>query len=284
MIQLRHPHAEIFVPDGSPAEVALGRTTHMAVVAHPDDAEIMAISGILACFQRDDKWFTSCVVTDGAGSPRLGVYEKYTNEQMIVVRRSETKKAAILGGYSAAALLQWPSKVAKDPAARDVVEDLKDLVVAAKPEIMYCHNIADKHDTHVASALRLITALRELPAEVRPKKLYGGEVWRDLDWLADDEKVVSPLTDHDNLAQALLAVFDSQVIGGKRYDLATVGRRRANATYWESHGVDVADYLDFAMDLTPLIEDTSIDINDFLQERIDRFAADVAAKLGKLLP
>jgi LmbE family N-acetylglucosaminyl deacetylase len=283
MPNLRHPNAEFFVPDGTDADAALARTTHMAVVAHPDDCEIMAISGILECFQQDDKWFTSIVVTDGKGSPRLGVYERYTDDEMVAVRRQETKKAAVLGGYSATGLLQWSSKVTKDPVAREVIDDLKDLVLAAKPEVMYCHNLADKHDTHVASALRLIAALRELPAEDRPKTLYGGEVWRDLDWLTDNEKIVFKLTEHDGLAQALLAVFDSQVVGGKRYDLATMGRRRANATYWESHGVDVADYLDFSMDLTPLIADPSLDIKDYLQDRINRFAADVAERLGKLL-
>jgi LmbE family N-acetylglucosaminyl deacetylase len=283
MLKLRHPNAEVFVPDGAPVDEALARTTHMAVVAHPDDAEIMGLSGILDCFQRDDKWFTSVVVTDGAGSPRLGVYERYTDDEMILVRRGETRKAAVLGGYSATALLQWPSKTTRAPAARDIVDDLKDLVLAARPDVIYCHNLADKHDTHVASALRLLTALRELPADARPKTLYGGEVWRDLDWLVDDEKVVFDLTGHDNLAQALLALFDSQVVGGKRYDLATMGRRRANATYWESHGVDVADYLDFAMDLTPLVADPSLDINDYIQGHINRFAADVSARLGKLL-
>ena len=33
----------------------------------------------------------------------------------------------------------------------------------------------------------------------------------------------------------------SQICGGKRYDLATLGRRLANATYAESHGTDVVE-------------------------------------------
>jgi len=40
----------------------------------------------------------------------------------------------------------------------------------------------------------------------------------------------------ENLQFALLGVFESQIAGGKRYDLALMGRRRANATYFESHG------------------------------------------------
>ncbi len=61
--------------------------------------------------------------------------------------------------------------------------------------------------------------------------MYGCEVWRDLDWLNDDEKVLLDCSQHQNIARALSSVFDSQIIGGKRYDLAVEGRRAANATF-----------------------------------------------------
>lgn len=67
--------AQIFVPDGLPAEAALARTTHLAFGAHQDDLEIMAIEGILTCFQQEAQWFSGVVVTDGRGSPRSGVYQ-----------------------------------------------------------------------------------------------------------------------------------------------------------------------------------------------------------------
>ena len=47
------PTAEVFVPDGLPIEIALTRTTHLAVSAHQDDIEIMAASAILECFQQE---------------------------------------------------------------------------------------------------------------------------------------------------------------------------------------------------------------------------------------
>ena len=34
--------AEIYIPDGMPAEQALARTTHLCLAAHQDDIEIMA--------------------------------------------------------------------------------------------------------------------------------------------------------------------------------------------------------------------------------------------------
>lgn len=275
--------AEVFVPDGLPAEEALARTTHMAIGAHQDDIEIMACDGILKCFQRDDKWFCGVVVTNGSGSPRDALYKDYTDEAMQVVRRKEQKKAAVVGEYGAQVLLDYPSAAVKDGSNKNPVEDIALVLKAAKPEVVYTHNLADKHDTHVAVALRVIEAIRDLPAVERPQRLYGCETWRDLDWMVDGDKVAFDCSAHENLQAALLGVFDSQISGGKRYDLATMGRRRANATYYASHDVDVATGMVFAMDLTPLIKDPTKTIQTYVQEFIDRFAQEVAERLARLL-
>ena len=168
-----------------------------------------------------------------------------------------------------------------DPVLLEIA-DLKHLLMAAKPRVVYTHNLADKHDTHVATALRVIRALRELPQAARPERLYGCEVWRALDWMNDEDKVVFNVEAHENLAAALLDVFDSQICGGKRYDLATMGRRRANATYFASHGVDESTSLNFGMDLTPLVENEQLDVGQYAQAFIDRFAAEVSSRLAKL--
>ena len=86
--------------------------------------------------------------------------------------------------------------------------------------------------------MRAIAALRMVRNETRPSKVYGCEVWRDLDWLPDAEKQALGVSERSNIAAALVGVFDSQVSGGKRYDLATAGRRLAHATYFASHGTD----------------------------------------------
>ena len=88
---------------------------------------------------------------------------------------------------------------------------------------------------------------------------------------------------HENLAAALNGVFDSQIAGGKRYDLATLGRRRANATFFESHATDKTTQLAFGMDLTPLVADESLEIAGYVCGLIDRFKADVTQRLNKRL-
>jgi LmbE family N-acetylglucosaminyl deacetylase len=274
--------ATLFIPDGLSPEKALMRTTHMAISAHQDDIEIMAAEPILSCFQQPDLWFSAIVMSDGRGSPRDDLYKDYSDEDMRVVRMKEQKKAAIIGEYATLVQLDYPSRVIKDAKNKQPVEDLLLILNEALPRFVYTHNLADKHDTHVATALRVIKALRRLPAAERPEKLYGCEVWRSLDWLLDSDKVAFNLSSHENLQAALLGIFDSQICGGKRYDLASMGRRKANATYFETHGLDTATGLSFGMDLTPLIEDEEKPINHFVQEYITRFAQAVADSLTRL--
>lgn len=271
-----------YIPDGTDEETGISRTTHLAISAHQDDVEFMAYAPIAECFGQKDKHFGAIIVTDGAGSPRSGLYADYTDEEMKAVRIVEQKKAAFVGEYSFLAMLGYPSKAVKDAKNEKVVEELAALIRRARPKYLYTHNLADKHDTHVATALRVIAALRKLAPEERPEKVYGCEVWRDLDWLCDEEKVYLDCGAHPNLMRCLSAVFDSQIVGGKRYDLAAEGRRLANATFSASHACDTYEALNYAMDLTPLMDET-IDIVAYIVKFIDRFKGEVEETIGNFL-
>ncbi len=283
MTKFKLDTAELFVPDGLKAQAALARTTHMAVGAHQDDLEIMAIEGILRCFRREGQWFTGVTVTNGRGwSPRDDLYQDYTDEEMRATRNAEQKTAAMIGEYAAQVLLDYPSSAVKDSSNNNVMDDIIQLLQATRPQIVYTHNLADKHDTHVAVALKVIQAIRSLAPTERPRRLYGCEVWRDLDWMVDQDKVALDCSTHKSLQAALLGVFDSQISGGKRYDLASLGRRRANATYHTTHDTDVSTSLSFAMDLTPLIQNQDKDVRLYVQEFVNRFAQDVYERLDRL--
>lgn len=281
-MQFHNPHADVFVPDGLEAAAALVRTTHLGVSAHQDDLEIMAYHGIAQCFGRSDRWFTGVVITNGAGSPRAGLYGHYTDEEMQQVRLREQRKAAYVGEYSCVIQLGYSSSAVKDPGNHAVLEDLTAILRIAQPDVVYLHNLADKHDTHVGAALRAITALRALREEYRPRKVYGCEVWRDLDWLPDEDKQALPVSAQSNIAASLVGIYDSQVSGGKRYDLATTGRRLAHATYYASHATDVETALTYAMDLTPLIEDPDLPVAAYVLRFIDKLRAEVESRLKKL--
>ena len=281
-MKFSHPAADVFVPDSGVApEAALARTTHLCVAAHQDDIEIMAYHGIADCFGQPDKWFSGVIVTNGAGSSRTGIYGSYTDAQMQAVRLQEQRKAAAVGEYSIQIQLSHPSSAVKDKANVAVQSDLASIVAAAGADVVYLHQPADKHDTHIGVLAHSLAALRQLPADRRPKRVLGCEVWRDLDWMVDTDKQVLDTGRFPNLAMALVGVFDSQITGGKRYDLATAGRRMAHATYHTSHATDQFQGITWAMDLTPLVQDPTLSIAEFTDQYIERFRRDVAARLAK---
>jgi len=283
MINLKNKKADIFVPDGTPIEKALKRTTHIAIGAHQDDIEIMAYHGIEACFGNKKLWFGGITVTDGSGSPRAGIYGNYTDDQMKRVRLLEQRKAAYVGEYSFQIQLGYKSKDVKNPENRNIIKDLIEILSKTSINTIYLHNPADKHDTHVAVMLKSIEAIRNLsPQKIKNiKKVYGCETWRDLDWMMDDRKVVLPTSIHENLASALVSIYDSQIAGGKRYDLATLSRRFANATYLSTHEVDIYKSVTYAMDLTPLIKNKDLSIQEYVKNEILLFLKDVEQRINK---
>ncbi len=283
MMNLYHDTGEIFIPDGKPESLALRRVTHLGIGAHQDDLEFMAYAGILACIAREDQWFGGVTCTNGAGSSRSGAYAGYSDEQLMEIRRREQNAAAVIGRYGVMIQLDYPSSAVKNREDPSLKSDLLQILTATQPEVVYTHNPADKHDTHIAVMIAAIQAMRELSPTQRPLQVIGCEVWRDLDWLLDEDKVVMDVSGRNHLAAALNEVFDSQISSGKRYDLAIAGRRSANATFMNSHATDSADQLIFGMDLTPLVVDESLDIPDYVCDFIEKFHADVRGKLeGRL--
>lgn len=282
-MKFHQPHAELFIPDHAPLTDALTRVTHLGIGAHQDDLEFMAFHGILSCFARDDRWFAGVTCTNGSGSSRTGPYAAFTDAEMMSIRKKEQNTAAVVGGYAAMLQLDYPSSAVKNSDDAPLVEDLLQFLRATQPEVVYTHNPADKHETHIGVTISALKAMRLLPPNERPKQVIGCEVWRNLDWLADSSKVLMDVSGRDNLAAALNGIFDSQIAGGKRYDLATLGRRAANATFFDSHATDDSTQVIFGMDLTPIIHDESLDIVEHVCVFIEAFQNDVREKLTKRL-
>lgn len=279
-MRLSHPDHNLFIPDDASLVEALPRTTHLGIGAHQDDLEFMALHGILACFRRDDRWFGGVTCTAGSGSARSGAFLHCSDDEMKRVRAEEQTKAAAVGEYSFVAQLGHPSQAAKeDTQRRAMADDLEAILRKARPEIVYTHNPFDKHPTHVGVFLATLDALRRLPEAMRPRQVLGCEVWRGLDWLPDDLKTRLDVSHHPELAEALFGVFKSQISGGKRYDQAVEGRRRANATFFDSHAIDDAARIDYAIDLTPLIMDSTLSPKRFAASILQRLVISVTERL-----
>ena len=146
---------ETFVPDGLPVEAALKRITHLGIGAHPDDLEFMAFHGIIAGYEK--RSFGGVVCTDGAGSPGAG-------EEIIALRRQEQDRAATIGRYGV--MIQLGHKSRELTGLRD---ELKEILAATRPQVVYAHNPADKHPTHIAVLRAALEAMREHP----PPRVIG---------------------------------------------------------------------------------------------------------------
>lgn len=267
-----------FVPDGASLNEALVRTTHLGIGAHPDDLEFMAFHGIAACYDRDEEWFGAVICAGGTGSLRKSARGKTGSDSIAAMRWAEQKAAASIGRYSFALRLPYSSQQVRRVAPM-LVQDLKTVLQAARPEIIYTHNPADKHPTHVGVCMAVLSAIRMLPKAERPRRVLGCEMWRGLDWLPDRDKVVLDVSANPRLARSLARVFMSQIGDGKRYDLAVEGRMRANATFLDPRAPDKMDKAWYAMDLTPLVRNDDLDVTTFVMGAVQRFSDQVERAL-----
>lgn len=282
----------------------------MAIGAHQDDIEIMALDGIFKG-QSKDASFTAVVLADGAGCPKNQKYANLSPIEIMELRIGEQKKASEIGRYNALYLLKKSSKEIKEQglalsftdsgktwltkaesqnaedkkpvtenqsgvAENEIVQQIRQILLKnPKLDTLYIHNLCDKHPTHVSAAKLALFAVLSLPFECRPQRVVGCEVWRSLDWLNDEDKVVFNL-DNPKLAQQLLAVYESQN-SAKSYDLGAKGRRLANATFGESHSQNDASEIWLGMDLTALILPNAPSVSDFLKDKIRNFEISVLA-------
>ena len=275
-----YTNIDLFIPDQISPPEAKARTSHLGIGAHQDDLEFMAFHGIATSYGQIGAWFSGITCTDGSGSARSGAFADKTDAEMQTIRADEQRRAAKIGQYSYVEQLGFTSAAIKDPATRGkLVDQLEQNLICTQPEVLYTHNPADKHASHVAVFHAVIEALLRIPPYSRPKRVYGCEVWRDLDWLEPEDKIAIDVSAYPEWAEKLHACFASQIAGGKDYGKAVIGRRRANATFYDSHSVDTLDQLWFAMDLTPLIEDDAPTVKAFVEAKIERFRSSVTDQL-----
>ena len=277
-----NPNVEVFVPDGKKSPDCSNRTTYLTIAAHPDDIELMSSHEIIKCINDSVKWFGGVVLTDGTGSARSGMYSQYDDQQMKSIRAKEQKKAAFLGEYSIQYLMNYTSKQVKEEN-NGLIEDLQNIILSTSPKIVYTHSIFDRHETHRATAIKVIQAIRSLPEKYKPQKIYGCEVWGSLDWVPNEYKMVFKYNNHENLLTSLVNLYDSQINGGKEYGEAIMGRRKANAVFHEMQAIENNILSSFAIDLTELICNSNMNILEYANIYIDRFKEEMLNQIKKMV-
>ena len=256
---------------------------YLCICAHQDDNEIMAMDGVLKGIRSRNYSFALVVTAEGGGSARTGEFKDYTDEMMKAVRIKEQQEASEIGRYHSLYLLNYPSKDIKDKNNKDIVEEYKAIIKELRPEVIYTHSVLDKHHTHLGVAVKVIEAIRELDKEYQPKVFYGCEVWRGLDWISDERKIGFDLSKNVKFQKKILDVFKSQIAGGKEYTKASLGRRYANATYFQSHSVDTYKLVNYGIDMMPLIKDKDLSIQAFALSFVDDLRNEISNELDRLI-
>jgi len=281
-MKFSQPNADLFLPSGGTSPEALASTTHLGIGAHADDLEILAFPGITECLNHSTQRFSGVVVTNGAGAPRSGPYSQTPDTDLIRLRQEEQRQAAKLGHYASVIQLGFSSAEVRQSPNPTLVADLLLILKATQPRVVYLHNPADRHDTHIAVLSASLAALRQLPASSRPKEVYGCEVWGYLDWVPPSKIFRLPCKAPEDFGPSLLRCFHSQVEGGKRYDLAAAGRRRAQATFGDAYSPDQAQEVVLALNLLPLIEPGAASLQEFVSGLINEFRQQTIERIQKI--
>lgn len=261
---------------------ACQKTTHLAIGAHQDDVEIMAMSGILECFGISHNWFSSVTLSTGTGKNRKDIYRTLSDDELKDVRVEEQKKAAIIGNYAVSISMKYQTQEIR-MLDSNALEDIKSIILMMKPRIIFMHSPFDNYDTHVAACILTLKALQEVREEYIPERLLGCEVWGSLDWLPTKFKVYLPVQDRENIINACMGVYDSQIYGGKRYDLGVNSRLQSNAVFSLDSKYGYEKKVAFAINLKPLIWKDLNGVLDFIDVVIDSYRKDVLFNLKKIL-
>ena len=253
----------------------------LCICAHQDDCEIMAMDGILKGYYSKKYSFALVETSDGGGSARTGEFKDYTDEMMKAVRIKEQEEASEVGRYNSLYMLNYTSKEIKDKANDAIVDEYVKIIKKLRPEVIYTHSVLDKHPTHIGVVLKVIEALRKLPKEEQPKVFYGCEVWRGLDWISDDKKIGFNVSRNEKLQKKILNVYRSQIAGGKAYTKASIGRRYANATYFQSHSVDSYKMISYGIDMRPLLKNPQLSVKEFALSFVKDLEKEISETIGE---
>lgn len=259
---------EIYKPKDANTKIV----KNIVIAAHKDDGEMIGIKAIDDSFKKDES-LVMIILTNGSGCPRIGEYASISDEDMVEIRTAEQKRAAEIGRYNTLYLLDYSSKLVQEKDKKIKQEIVEILNRYPNVENIYIHNPFDRHKTHVATCEISVQAIKEVYSHGRLpnlKKVLGVEIWRCLDWLPDNFKVVIDTSGSEFLSQNIMSVFVSQNLA-KKYDEAIIARRLANATFNSSHESNAYTSLTYAIDLIGVVTNVNKKLLDLLTNVLDLF-------------
>lgn len=259
-----------------------GPVKFMAICAHGDDCELMAIDGIQRGYRASKYTFACVVTTDGADSERSGRYARTNNEKMASVVMAEQKKAANIGRYNSVYFMNYSTEEVRDQENEDIVNEYVEIIKELKPRVLYTHSILDRNVTHVAVAIKVINALRSMKKGDQPKVLYGCESERDLDWVDPSKVVTFNVSKNMRLQRQLISAHKSANLS-RDYVNAAIGRRLVNAVFNREEKRKTAKLTAKAINMTTLLRRKDYPIKRFAMSFIDDLYTEINDMMDRTL-
>lgn len=279
LFRFHAPQVDVFIPDGVDLSAALQRTTHVGIVAHQDDLEFGALSGIGECYGRADAWFLGVVCTDSP-SIRPPQYASLSAAEFSAVRVQEQRAAACEGKYSAVIQLGFPSSSLAHNL-QQLEGDIEEVLGAISPKKIYVHAPTDKHPTHIRVCKASVAALKKRLSNDQDystslQEVLGCEGWRGLDWVPEQYLTRVDISEYQHLATKLFRHFVSQLTAGKNYEQAVLGRWAANATFCNPRVQDGGKAIQLAVNMLPLLRESK-SLEHFALELVEALKGEVEA-------
>ncbi len=251
-------------------DIKTNTTNLLAISAHPDDTEIMAMDGILKAYGSKKYAFYACVVANGTNCVKMGKYTDWTDKEMIEARAQEQLRASQIGEY--ADLYQLKRTEADIENGEIVLKDIQKILAEVQPDVVYTHNVFDKNPIHQRLAQIVIDAIMLMEEDARPRLVYGCELHRALNWLPDRYKVTFDLSDNKELQNRLIGVYDTRAEQSRNYVKAVLGRKMANATFitGDATSDDEERLIWYGINLTPVVQ-KNIPLKEFCTKVLSDF-------------
>jgi LmbE family N-acetylglucosaminyl deacetylase len=256
--------AFIAIQEGKPLDDFRGREDNMVVISpHPDD-DVLGAGGVMIQAAEEGRAVFSVTLTDGRGSPRKD--PTLSDEEMAGLRQKESLTALRIVGAKGGVYFRKTSSGLEGEEGKKVAEELRKLLESLRPSEIFLPSPYERHRTHIRCTRLTLGALRSLEG-LKPS-LLGYSLWGN--FFGEKKRVARDITPFvRKKVEAVLA--HATQIGYKNYQQGVLGKNNAEAIFWESHEIQKATFVETFLDMTQLLEQKDLSLEDFIRQDVEAF-------------
>ena len=241
-----------------------GKRGNLVVIApHPDD-DVLGAGGTMAAASLQGKGVFTVYVTDGRGSPRKD--SSISDDEMARRREEEAKASLKKIGATGGFFLRKRSQEIQGQREEKVKEELRNIFQLLLPAEIFLPAPYERHLTHQRCCRLTIEAIRSA-GELSPR-LYGYSLWGSF-W-GEKVREIRDITIFIQKKVEAVLTHTSQ-IDYKNYHQGILGKNNYEAIFWESHELGKASFVEMFLDMTALVTDQDLTLQEFIRQDMEAF-------------